>query len=140
MRAVGIAVLVVACVAIGGVAISSFLNGRDDAAVHSSAGPGDARTTAGNLGAQADVGVPGNIVLLYSAAADGPALQALADDIGGPASPELERAGQAVLVRRDPQSGGIVAVSATRVLRASSPDDPQLRSFVESWLGDADDA
>ena len=140
MKTVGIAVLGVAFVAIGGFAISSFLNGRDDAAVHSSAGPGEARTAAGDLGAAADVGVPGNIVLLYSAPGDRQALQALAADVGGPASPELEQAGQAVVVRRAPQADGIVAVSATRVLRASSPQDPQVRAFVESWLGDADDA
>lgn len=135
MRIAGIAVLVVALVAIGGFALSSFVNGRDSASVDTGAGPGTPRSEDDALGPQGDVGVPGNVVLLHAAAADGPALQALADDVAGPASPELEQAGQAVLVRRDPQAGGIVAVSSTHVLRSSSADDPQLRAFVEAWLG-----
>jgi hypothetical protein len=136
MRIAGIAVLVVALVAIGGLAISSFVTGRDSASVDTASGPGTPRERDdGMLGDQADVGVPGNVVLLHADAADGPTLQALADDITGPASPELAQAGQAVLVRRDPQAGGVVAVSSTHVLRVASPDDPQLRAFVEVWLG-----
>lgn len=137
MRIAGIALLVVALVAIGGFALSAFVSGRDSASIDTAGGPGEPRT--GDLGPQADVGVPGNVVILHAGAADGPALQALAEDIGGPASPELEQAGQAVLVRRAPQARGIVAVSSTHALRASSADDPALRAFVEAWLGNPGD-
>lgn len=140
MRVAGIAVLVVALVAIGAFAISSFVNGRDSASIDTATGPGTPRTQEGGaLGPQADVGVPGNVVLLHAAAADGAALQALADDIAGPSSPELEQAGQAVIVRRDPQADGVVAVSSTHVLTVGSPDDPRLRAFVEAWLGNPGD-
>lgn len=133
MRIAGIVLLVVALVAIGGVAISSFVSGRDSASIDTAGGPGEPRTR--DLGPQADVGVAGNVVILHSGAADGPALEGLAEDIAGPPSPELAQAGQAVLVRRDPQAGGIVAVSSSHTLRASSADDPRLRAFVEAWLG-----
>lgn len=140
MRIAGIALLVVALVAIGGFALSSFVNGRDSASVDTGGGPGVPRADdRGSLGAEADVGVPGNVVLLHAAAQDGAALQTLAADVAGPPSPELERAGQAVLVRRDPGAGGIVAVSSTHVLRVTSDDDPQLRAFVEAWLGNPGD-
>ena len=136
MRIAGIALLVVAVVAIGGLALSSVVSSRDSASLDTAGGPGEPRQKAAeDLGAQADVGVPGNVVLVYAAPADEPALRALAEDIGGPASPELEAAGQAVLVRRDPAAGGIVAVSSSHALRAASTGDPQLRAFVEAWLG-----
>lgn len=138
MRTAALAVLVVAVVAVGGLALSSFVTGRDSASVSTAAGPGTARTGDDGLGAAADVGVPGNVVLLHADAVDGPALRALADDVAGPPSPELEQAGQAVIVRRAPEAGGIVALSATRILRVPSADDPQLRAFVEAWLGHAE--
>lgn len=141
MRIAGIAVLVVALVAIGGFALSSFVTGRDSASIDTASGPGEPREEADRpLGREADVGVPGNVVLLYAQPAEEPALQALADEIAGPASAELEAAGQAVIVRRDPQADGILAVSSTHALRASSAEDPQLRAFVEAWLGNPGDA
>lgn len=136
MRIAGIAVLVVALVAVGGFALASFIGGRDSASVSTDAGPGSPRGSAEeSLGADADVGEPGNVVLLHTAEADGPALQALAEQISGPASPELEQAGQAVIVRASPDVGGIVALTDTRVLRVSAADDPQLRAFIEARLG-----
>jgi tRNA threonylcarbamoyladenosine modification (KEOPS) complex Pcc1 subunit len=138
MRIAGIAALVVVVVVIGGFGLATFVNGRDSASVDSAAGPGTARTEAEAAGSQADVGTPGNIVLLHAGAQDGATLRALADDVAGPASPELERAGQAVIVRQDPQAGGVVAVSSTRVLRVPAADDPQLRAFIEAWLGNAE--
>ncbi|MGK2939492.1 MAG: hypothetical protein ACSLFR_17095 [Solirubrobacteraceae bacterium] len=139
MRIAAIAVIVVALVAIGGFGLSTFVNGRDSASVSTGPGPGAARGEAETaLGAAGDVGVAGNVVLLYSSDADGPPLRALADEITGPASPELEQAGQAVLVRQSPDAGGVVALSATRVLRADSAGDSQIRAFVESSLGNAE--
>ncbi|MBJ7518583.1 MAG: hypothetical protein JHC84_02705 [Solirubrobacteraceae bacterium] len=139
MRIAGVAVLVVVLVAIGGLALTMFANDRDSASVSTGSGPGEPRGDAVDaLGDAADVGVPGNVVLLHASDADGPALQALAEEIAGPASPELEQAGQAVIVRAAPEAGGIVALSDTRVLRVSTADDPQLRAFVEGLLGTSD--
>lgn len=136
MRIAAIAVIVVALVAIGGFGLSTFVNGRDSASVSTGSGPGSPRGAAeAALGAAGDVGVAGNVVLLHAADADGPALRALGDEIAGPASPELEQAGQAVIVRQAPDAGGVVALSATRVLRADSAGDPQIRAFVEASLG-----
>lgn len=138
MRAAGIAVLAIALVAIGGYGLSAFVSGRDSASLSTGAGgatgPGAPRSGDDGLGAAGEVGVPGNIVLLHAAPADGPPLQALAAEVAGPASAELEAAGQAVVVRETAGAGGVVAVSANRILRVGSADDPQLRAFVETWL------
>lgn len=136
MRVAGIALLVVALVALGGFGLTMFASDRDSASVSTGSGPGQPRGAAEEaLGDAAAVGVPGNVVLLHASDADGPALQALAEDVAGPVSPELEQAGQAVIVRSTPAAGGIVALSDARVLRVSSADDPQLRAFVEGELG-----
>lgn len=139
MRIAAIAVIVVALVAVGGFGLSTFVNGRDSASVSTDAGPGAPRGEAeAALGAAADVGVPGNVVLLYSGDTDGAPLRALADEIAGPPSQELEQAGQAILVRQSAEARGVVALSATRVVRADTAGDPQIRAFVESSLGNAE--
>lgn len=141
MRIAGIVILVVALVALGAFGFSSFVSGRDSASIDTASGPGEPRAKARlALGRQADVGVPGNVVLLHARPADAPALQALADEIAGPASAELQAAGQAVIVRRDPRADGIVAVSSTHALRVATADDPRLRAFIEAWLGNPGDA
>lgn len=74
----------------------------------------------------------GNVVVRFSAPADREVLAALADEFG----PEsLADQGQAVIVRRDPSAQGVVAEAYQRELRVAAADDPQLRSFVEYWLG-----
>jgi hypothetical protein len=74
----------------------------------------------------------GNVIVRHSAPADGDVLRALADEFG----PEsLADQGQAVIVRRDPAAQGVVAEAYKRQLRVASADDPQLRAFVEHWLG-----
>ncbi len=127
--AVAIAVLVVA--AAGAVAVMVALNARDDATVQRSEGPGAKRVR----GARPVV-APGNVVLLYSDERLTAALRELALDTGGPATPELTAAGQAVLVVRQPGLRvPVVAATADRRLDASGPDDSRLRAFVEYWLG-----
>jgi hypothetical protein len=74
-------------------------------------------------------------VVLYSDATQRAQLQALADDIAGPTSPDLEQAGQAVIVRRDGVAGGIVAIAGDQGIRVTDPADPNLRAFVEGRLG-----
>nr|MBA2637815.1 hypothetical protein [Solirubrobacterales bacterium] len=67
--------------------------------------------------------------------ADGRALRALADELGGPPTTTLQQAGQAVLVARQPQIAAIEARAAGRRQAVTTPGDPRLRAFVEFWLG-----
>jgi hypothetical protein len=127
--AVAIAGLVVA--AAGVIAVMAFLNARDDPRTSRERGPGIARAK----GARPVV-APGNVVLLYSDERLTAELRALALDTGGPATPALIRAGQAVVVRRQPGLRiPVVAVTSDRRLDAQRPGDPQLRAFIEYWLG-----
>jgi hypothetical protein len=77
----------------------------------------------------------GNIVLSYADAAAAPALRRLASGLGAPDTPELRAAGQAVVLRRDPRAGGIVARAYRHTLTVSSAADGRLQDFIESWLG-----
>jgi hypothetical protein len=123
--------LVIAVAAVVGIAGAALLAARDDATVTRSAGPGVARA-AGATPRVRD----GNVVLLYSDERLTRRLRELALEIGGPSDGPLVAAGQAVLVRRRPGLRvPVVAVSASRRLDASGPDDPALRAFVEYWLG-----
>jgi hypothetical protein len=135
MRRLGLLLAVVVLAALGAFAAIAFFNARDDAGVAtpSATGPGVPLSQLG--GVQAPSTREGNVVLLYSDAASRAPLQALAEDIAGPPSPELEQAGQAVLVRESPAADGIVAIAGDRGLRVSDPADPALRAFIEAYLG-----
>ena len=122
-------VVVVAALGIFGVA--ALLASRDDSTVTRNGGPGAVRPA----GARPVV-APGNVVLLYSDERETAALRALALDTGGPATPEVRAAGQAVLVVRQPGLRVPVAgITTDRRIDASGPDDPRLRAFIEYWLG-----
>jgi hypothetical protein len=122
-------VVVVAALGIGGV--SALLASRDDSTVSPAAGPGAVRPA----GAQPVV-TAGNVVLLYSDERLTRRLHEVATAIGGPPDKALAAAGQAVIVRRQPNLRvAVVALTATHRLDASGPDDPALRAFAEYWLG-----
>jgi len=126
---VALGVLVLAVAGIG--AAIAYFNARDDATVSRSEGPGEQRQE----GARPVVST-GNVVLLYSDERETTALRELAQDLGGESTPALEAAGQAVIVRR--QTGlrvPVVALTSQRRLDATGPDDPNLRAFIEYWLG-----
>ena len=135
MRRLGLLIAVVVLAALGAFAAIAFFNARDDAGVATptATGPGVPVSQLG--GVQAPSTQAGNVVLLYSDDASRAQLESLAEDIAGPASPELEQAGLAVLVRKSPAADGIVAVAGDRGLRVTDPADPALRAFVESYLG-----
>jgi hypothetical protein len=127
--AVALSILVLAVA--GAVAVMAILNARDDATVHRSGGPGVKRVA----GARPAV-ARGNVVLLYSDERLTAALRSFALDTGGPVTPELRAAGQAVIVARQPGLRvPVVGLTTDRRLDASGPDDPRLRAFVEYWLG-----
>ncbi|HVL30652.1 MAG TPA: hypothetical protein VM299_00320 [Solirubrobacteraceae bacterium] len=124
-----LAVVVAAVVGVGG--LVAVLASRDDSTVEPAGGPGVARP-AGATPRVSD----GNVVLLHADERLTRRLRELAADIAGPPDSSLVAAGQAVLVRHQPDLGApIVAVSATRRLDARDPGDPELRAFVEYWLG-----
>jgi hypothetical protein len=121
--------VVVAIAAVVG--LSALVASRDDSTVTRATGPGAERPS----GSRPQV-APGNVVLLYSDERLTRRLRALATDIGGPPDPALVAAGQAVLVRHQPNLRvAVVALTATRRLDAASPEDPALRAFAEYWLG-----
>ena len=142
MRRLGLLLAVVVLAALGAFGAIAFFNARDDAGVGAGAGgsasgaPGVPLSELGGVPAQTDT-PPGNVVVLYSESAQKATLDALAQDIAGPPSPDLERAGQAVLVRRSPAADGIVAVAGDRGVRVTDPADPSLRAFIEGHLGAA---
>jgi hypothetical protein len=128
--------------ALGVAAANRFFTARDTPVVPPAAsatdGPGRAVTPASRdprWTADAALLRRGNVVLAFGRAADGPALRRLAGDVAGPPSAALRSTGQAVVVRRLPGRGGVVARSFDRELDAASADDPRLRLFVEAMLG-----
>jgi hypothetical protein len=135
MRRLGLLIAVVALAAVGAFAAIAFFNARDDAGVATpaSTGPGVALSELG--GVQAPQTQAGNVVVLYSDDASRATLEALAEDIAGPSSPQVEQAGQAVLVRKSAAADGIVAIAGDRGLRVTDPADPALRAFIEAYLG-----
>ena len=120
-----VAVLTVAAV----LGVLAFFNSRDESTISESGGaaPGKADPEATR-----DELKRGNVVLHFDNAADAPALRRLAREFG-PAS--LAGEGQAVLVRRTPGTPGVAAEAYKRRLEAPRPDDPDLREFIDYWLG-----
>ena len=117
--------------AAGVLALVLVFSARDDATVDGTDGPGVARVT----GARPVV-APGNVVLLYADERLTAELRELALHTGGQATPELIRAGQAVIVQRQPGLRvPVVALTSDRRLDAQDPDDPKLQAFIDHWLG-----
>jgi Protein of unknown function (DUF3105) len=77
----------------------------------------------------------GNVVILYGTSSPPPGLRALADAVSAPFTPALAASGQAVILARRPGTHGLVALAWTRLLKAASARDPNLRSFAQQWLG-----
>jgi hypothetical protein len=137
MRRLGLLLAVVVLAALCAFGAIAFLNARDDAGVGAptTEAPGTPLSQLG--GVTAPDTTPGNVVVLYSQAAQKAPLDALAEDIAGPPNADLEEAGQAVLVRRDGAANGIVAIAGGRGVRVTDPADPSLRAFIEGNLGAA---
>jgi len=134
LRRVAFAVVVLVIAAAGVVGVVALLSSRDDSTLQGPAGPGVPRAP----GARPVVAA-GNVVLLHGDERLTSALRELALDTGGPSTPSLVAAGQAVTVRR--QSGlrvPVAGLASDRRVDADGVDDPRLREFIEYWLGRRD--
>ena len=137
MRRLGLLLAVVVLAALGAFAAIAFFNARDDAGVETPTGTSPRRPAVAaqrRPGPGDDGGQRRPPVLRRRVARRA---EALAEDIAGPPSPELEDAGQAVLVRKAAAAGGIVAIAGDRGLRVTDPGRPALRAFIEARLGAA---
>ena len=137
MRRLGLVLAVVVLAAIGAFGAIAFFNARDDAGVATPAGegPGVPVSELGPVGTQTTEAPPGNVLVLYSDPGQRASLEALADEIAGPAGNDLVQAGQAVLVRRAAAADGVVAIAGDRGIRVADASDPALRAFIEARLG-----
>jgi hypothetical protein len=118
---------------VGVVGIIAFLNSRDSS---TTGGAGTAPMP--GVAAPAGGGAllrGGNVVLSYSDPTFTPALRRLASSLGAPDTPALRATGQAVVLQRNPRTGGVVARAWKHTLTVASPADGRLQDFIESWLG-----
>jgi hypothetical protein len=142
----GLLIVVLSLAAVvGAVAV---LQSRDDAEVGSASGPGEkveARCPDERAGITRDARPLsedqirqatslGNVVVRYPGSRPPAALRQLQDELTGPFDAEIAAAGQAVILAGGGDS--IEALAWGRRQRASTPDDPQLRTFAEAWLGE----
>jgi hypothetical protein len=77
----------------------------------------------------------GDVVVDYGTRRPPPGLAALASRLAGGFTSALAADGQAVVLARRPGTTGLTALAWTRALRVSSPADPLLRQFIQTWLG-----
>lgn len=151
LAGLGIAIVAVAIVVVA----ITVISGRDSGEVNGATGPGvferapgTPPTSGSQRGASiARDGVPlsddqivsalalGNVVLVYDG--DAKSLRTLQNDAAGPYSPDLEAAGQAVILDRRPGTSGVQALAWQRRLTVAKPVDPALAAFIDAWLGQA---
>jgi hypothetical protein len=142
----GLVIVVLSLAAVVGVVL--VLQSRDDAEVGSASGPGEtveARCPGEPAGIARDARPLsedqirqatslGNVILRYPGSRPPAALRQLQDELTGPYDAEIAAAGQAVILAAGGES--IEALAWGRRQRASTPDDPLLRTFAEAWLGE----
>jgi len=134
MRKIAGTLLAVAIAAAGVVGLIAFFNARDNSTTDAQpatgkTAPAVAPPPAGGLIEK------GNVVLQFSDASFRAKLQTLADSLGAPDTPETRAAGQAVILQRNPKTGGVAASSAQAALTVPDPSDPRLQDFIERRLG-----
>jgi len=129
-----IGTLIVIALAVAGViGMLAFFNSRDDSTTGGRAGapaPGVAAPATGGALLKG-----GNVVLSFSDPSFAARLRTLSGRLGAPDTPELRAAGQAVVLRRDPKAGGVIARAYAHTLTVVDPADQQLQDFIERWLG-----
>lgn len=138
--AVPLATVVVALA--GTLALIAFFQSRDDAGIGSEGDSAAAAQDTPGVAAPDETDerlAAGNVILTYRRKADGAKLRALAEDIAGPPDKTLEEVGQAIIVlaRPNQSAGQVVGHALNRRLVVETADDPQVRSFIEYFLGRA---
>ena len=120
---------------------------RGPGTLEDSGSPGDPPTSgtpgAASLTGEGDVDDPallealsiGDVALVYGSAKPPPALVQLRDDATGAFDPELAAAGQMAFLVRRAGVKGVQALAWQRRLEVDDPGDPQLREFIDAWLG-----
>ena len=126
--------LVIVAIAVSGVVgLIAFFNNRDS----STTGGGTTTPSPGIASPAATGGLlaKGNIVLRYSDPSFTAKLHGLASSLGAPDTPDTRAAGAAVVLKRDPKAGGVIAQAYKHSLTVRGPGDSRLQDFIESWLG-----
>jgi hypothetical protein len=77
----------------------------------------------------------GNVILAYGADEPGAALLRVQEELAGPFEPELAAAGQSVILAHVDGLAEPVAVAWRRTLPFQDPAAPEVREFIEAWLG-----
>lgn len=77
----------------------------------------------------------GNVIIAYGSDEPGDALLRLQEDLAGAYDPELAAAGQSVLLAHVEGLAEPTAVAWRRTLEFQDPAAPEVREFVEAWLG-----
>ncbi|MCW2991906.1 MAG: hypothetical protein JWM73_2500 [Solirubrobacterales bacterium] len=125
MRKLAGTLLAIAIAVVGTIGLIAFFDSRDSSTT--SAGT---TTAAPAQGSAPD----GNVVVSYTADADGRRLRALAKQLGAPDTPASRAAGQALIVRRG-STAGIIATAGRESITVTDPTDPRLQDFIDRWLG-----
>jgi Protein of unknown function (DUF3105) len=78
----------------------------------------------------------GNVVIMYGTHRPPAGLVNVARAItGGPFSPALAAAGQAVILARRPGTSGLIGLAWTHLVHVDAPSDDVLQAFAQYWLG-----
>ncbi|HUA46402.1 MAG TPA: DUF3105 domain-containing protein [Solirubrobacteraceae bacterium] len=77
----------------------------------------------------------GDVVIFYGTRQPPAGLDQFARSVAPPFTPALAAIGETVIIAPRPSTMGLVAAAWTHLLRVPGPTDPQLRDFVEFWLG-----
>ena len=77
----------------------------------------------------------GNVILAYGSDEPGEALLRLQEDLAGSYDPELAAAGQSVILAHLDGLAQPTAVAWRRTLEFQDPAAPEVREFIEAWLG-----
>jgi hypothetical protein len=142
MKRVAVPLATVVVALAGTLALIAFFQSRDDAGIGSDGDNAAASENAPGTAAPDETDkrlAAGNVILTYRRKADGEKLRALAEDIAGPPDESLEEVGQAIIVlaRPNQSAGQVVGHALNRRLVVETADDPQVRTFIEYFLGRA---
>jgi uncharacterized protein DUF3105 len=77
----------------------------------------------------------GNVVVMYGGQKPAPGLRTLALSLAPPFTPALAAAGQAVILARRLGIRGLLGLAWAHAITVPGPKDPQLRTFIQFWLG-----